>query len=85
MTCELCDEEKKQDLLIDQFAEDLGDLLDKYRGNLHSVSISNFLILEAKIEMCCVSPCFYHMLGILTDFLNHDIEKMWEEMKPDEK
>lgn len=85
MACENCEKEKKQQLLSDQFGDELAKLLEKYRGELNSGDIALGLILEAKIEMCCVSPCYYHMVGELFSMLNFQLRKMWEEMKPQEE
>jgi hypothetical protein len=78
-------EQKEQEIFSDQFGEELSDFLDKYRGKLNPIDITYHLILEAKIEMCCTSNCYYHTLGILTDLFNHRMEEMWEEINREDK
>jgi hypothetical protein len=85
MSCENCEEEKKQELLSDQFGQELAELLEKYRGELNSFEIAYGLVLEAKIEMCCVSTCFIHMYGTLMHMMGYELEKMHNEMKPTEE
>jgi hypothetical protein len=85
MDCAHCQKEREKELSSNQLSREIDLLLEKYRNKLDAITISSSLVLQAKIEMCCYFPCFHHMLGILTDMVNHDIDAMWKELKPIDK
>lgn len=85
MSCKNCEKEDKEIKKCNEFGEKLRQLVDEYNLEIPAESIAFSLILEAKIEMCCSSACFHHMLGVLSSFLHEGIDSMWEEMKPNEE
>ena len=73
MACESCEKENETIKLFEEFSYKLRDLINEYNLRLGSGAIASALILESKVEMCCSSPCFYHMLGYLNTLLHHPL------------
>lgn len=74
-----CDEEKLQK----EFDEDLDAFLHKWRmrEDCNEGIIALTLIREAKIASCIQWDCYYHMLGILTDYMQLDLREMFNEIR----
>ncbi len=85
MSCENCEKEDEILRKSIEFEDRLRELIDEYNTEIPVEYLASSMILEAKIEMCCTSPCFHHMLGVLSYFLHLDIKSMWQEMKPKEE